>query len=81
MDKGEELHYIPCYEINGKKYTQIRMEDVQSKIEFWGIVVVCYVMGLNLPFFFLVLEGYLKRVWTKYYLESVVDLHEGLFMV
>ncbi|KAJ8422886.1 hypothetical protein Cgig2_021459 [Carnegiea gigantea] len=34
MDEGQELSYIPCSDINGTKYDQIKMEDIRSKLEF-----------------------------------------------
>ena len=27
------------------------------------------------------MEGYIKRVWGKYDVERIVDLHDGLFLV
>jgi len=78
-DEGEDLQYILCFEINGTKYAQIEVEDVQIEIEFLENAVVFCVVGSN-PLVF-GMEGYLKRVWANYGIKSIVDLHKGIFMV
>ena len=58
---------------------KIDIDDVKDEIEYWNSSVVCYVLGANPPF--LVMDGYLRRIWAKKGIEKVVAVNKGVFIV
>ncbi|KAL2938398.1 hypothetical protein RDABS01_021847 [Bienertia sinuspersici] len=58
---------------------QITLEDVQPEIDYWQSSIVTYVIGANPPA--VVMEGFLRRIWSKFGVDKVIGLQKGLFMV
>ncbi|KAL9232326.1 hypothetical protein vseg_007450 [Gypsophila vaccaria] len=58
---------------------QLELEDVQDEIEFWKNDVVCFILGANPPWE--VVEGFVRRIWTKYNIDRISFLPNGIFLV
>ncbi|KAL2894576.1 Sex-lethal-like protein [Bienertia sinuspersici] len=55
------------------------MDDVHPEIDFWESSIVTYVIGANPPT--MVMEGFLRRIWSKYGVDKIIGLHKGIFLV
>jgi len=64
---GYKLEYVTP--IKKGKIVEIEMEDRRSEITYWVNVVVCYEFGAHPPF--IVIQGYLQRLWGKYDIDKV----------
>ncbi|XP_074297634.1 uncharacterized protein LOC141628380 [Silene latifolia] len=58
---------------------QIQLEDVEEDIEFWNQAVVCFILGANPPWE--VVEGFIRRIWTKYNIDKISFMPNGIFFV
>lgn len=57
----------------------IESEDIQEEIEYWSLVVVCYVLRANPPL--TIMEGFFRRIWWKLGIEKVAFIGKGVFIV
>ncbi|KAL2935490.1 50S ribosomal protein L3 organellar chromatophore [Bienertia sinuspersici] len=55
------------------------MEDVQPEIEYWESSTVAYVLGANPPI--PVMEGFIRRIWSKYGVDKVIVLQRGMYLI
>ncbi|XP_074299291.1 uncharacterized protein LOC141630358 [Silene latifolia] len=55
---------------------QITEDDVQSEIDYWQQAVVGFIVGANPPW--QVLEGFLQRIWSKYVIDKISFLPNGV---
>ncbi|KAL2901175.1 Translation initiation factor 2 subunit gamma, partial [Bienertia sinuspersici] len=55
------------------------MEDVQPEIEYWDSSIVAYVLGANPPT--PVMEGFIRRIWSKHGVDKVIGLQRGMFLI
>ncbi|XP_074284009.1 uncharacterized protein LOC141608567 [Silene latifolia] len=55
------------------------MEDVEEEIEFWSQAVVCFILGANPPWE--VVEGFIRRIWTKFNIDKISFMPNGIFLV
>lgn len=55
------------------------MDDISFEIEYWKNSVVCYVLGVHLPFD--VVKGYVQRIWKKQGINKIVMLKNGVVLV
>ncbi|XP_056697466.1 uncharacterized protein [Spinacia oleracea] len=51
----------------------------QEEVDFWSSSIICYVVGANPPIH--VMEGFIRRIWKKYYVDKVVLVKKGVFLV
>ncbi|KAL9241034.1 hypothetical protein vseg_015194 [Gypsophila vaccaria] len=58
---------------------QLEQEDVEEEIEYWKQAVVCFILGANPPWE--VIEGFIRRIWTKFNIDKISFLPHGVFMV
>ncbi|KAL9227818.1 hypothetical protein vseg_003466 [Gypsophila vaccaria] len=54
-------------------------EDVEEEIDYWYQAVVCYILGANPPWE--VIEGFIKRIWTKFNIDKISFMIGGVFLV
>ncbi|KAL2894592.1 hypothetical protein RDABS01_010501 [Bienertia sinuspersici] len=57
----------------------ITLEDVQPEIDYWQSSIVTYVIGANPPA--VVMEGFLRRIWSNLRVDKVIGIQKGLFLV
>ncbi|XP_019233469.1 PREDICTED: uncharacterized protein LOC109214047 [Nicotiana attenuata] len=55
------------------------LKDIESEVEYWKNVVVCYVLGAYPPFN--VLNSFLQRIWGKRGIDKIAMLKNGIVMV
>ncbi|KAL9227835.1 hypothetical protein vseg_003481 [Gypsophila vaccaria] len=55
------------------------MEDVQEEIAYWHNAVVCFILGANPPPS--VIEGLIRRIWTRFNIDKLSFLPNGIFLV
>ena len=55
------------------------LEDVQEEIDYCNSSLICYVLGANPPF--PIIDGFLRRIWTKKGVDKIVVVHKGIFIV
>ncbi|KAL9237136.1 hypothetical protein vseg_011722 [Gypsophila vaccaria] len=58
---------------------RIMHEDVEEEIEYWSQAVVCYILGANPPWE--VIEGFIRRIWTRFNIDKIYFMPEGVFLV
>ncbi|XP_074305252.1 uncharacterized protein LOC141640344 [Silene latifolia] len=58
---------------------QLSDEDVQDELEYWQNAVFGFIVGANPPW--QVLEKFLQRIWSKYTLDKISFLPNGVFLV
>ncbi|XP_074292072.1 uncharacterized protein LOC141618910 [Silene latifolia] len=58
---------------------QIQPEDVEEEIEYWNQAVMCFILGAN-PLWEVV-EGFMRRIWTKFNIDKISFLPNGVFLV
>ncbi|KAL9247606.1 hypothetical protein vseg_021022 [Gypsophila vaccaria] len=54
-------------------------EDVEEEIDYWNKAVVCYILGANPPWE--VIEGFIRRIWTKFNIDKISFMNGGIFLV
>ncbi|KAL9230891.1 hypothetical protein vseg_006184 [Gypsophila vaccaria] len=54
-------------------------DDVIDELEYWKNAVICFIMGANPPGH--VIEGFIRRIWTKYNIDKISFLPNGVFLV
>ncbi|XP_074315351.1 uncharacterized protein LOC141651545 [Silene latifolia] len=64
---------------NPKVLLQLSEEDVASEITYWKSSVFCFILGANPPWN--VVEGFIKRVWSKFDIDKVSFMPNGIFLV
>ncbi|XP_074277271.1 uncharacterized protein LOC141600913 [Silene latifolia] len=57
---------------------QLTEEDVQEEITYWKQAVYGFVVGGNPPW--QILEGFLKRIWSKYSIDKISFLPNEVFL-
>uniref|UniRef100_M1DBH8 DUF4283 domain-containing protein n=1 Tax=Solanum tuberosum TaxID=4113 RepID=M1DBH8_SOLTU len=57
----------------------VELKDSESEIKYWKTVVVCYVLGPHPPF--VVVNGYVQRIWSKHGINKVLMLKNGIILV
>ncbi|XP_074277684.1 uncharacterized protein LOC141601313 [Silene latifolia] len=82
-DEGPEADWT---EVRGKKsptagqnLLQLTNEDVESEVQFWDTVVVCYVLGGNPPWE--LIDGFIRKIWGVYKFDKISFLPNGVFLV
>ncbi|KAL9239108.1 hypothetical protein vseg_013459 [Gypsophila vaccaria] len=58
---------------------QLEHEDVEEEIEYLKQAVVCFILGANPPWE--VIEGFIRRIWSKYNIDKISFLPHGIFLV
>ncbi|XP_074293233.1 uncharacterized protein LOC141620200 [Silene latifolia] len=58
---------------------QIQSEDVEEEVVYWNQAVLCYILGANPPWE--VIEGFIRRIWTKYNIDKISFMPSGVFLV
>ncbi|XP_074318645.1 uncharacterized protein LOC141655464 [Silene latifolia] len=58
---------------------QLQLEDVEEEIEYWSQAVVCFILGANPPWE--VVEGFIRRIWTKFNIDKISFMPNGIFLV
>ncbi|XP_057248240.1 uncharacterized protein LOC130590220 [Beta vulgaris subsp. vulgaris] len=81
MRVEDDNRFAPIAETHNVNPNVIKItdEDVKSEIDFWNSAVVCYVLGIKLPF--RIVEGFIRRIWGKFGVERVVMKVNGVFIV
>ncbi|KAJ8426568.1 hypothetical protein Cgig2_010627 [Carnegiea gigantea] len=77
-DEGLALKFVEASVINGTKCAKIEHQDVAAEIEYWNQVVICCVLGANPPLG--VINGYVRRIWSRYEIDKVVAAHKGIYL-
>ncbi|XP_074288696.1 uncharacterized protein LOC141613853 [Silene latifolia] len=54
-------------------------DDIKEEVEYWNQAVYCFVLGSNPPWE--VLNGFIHRIWSKYGIDKVYFLPNGIFLV
>ncbi|XP_074300223.1 uncharacterized protein LOC141631456 [Silene latifolia] len=62
----------------GQNLLQLTNEDVESEVQFWDTVVVCYVLGGNPPWESI--EGFIRKIWGIYKFDKISFLPNGVFL-
>ncbi|KAJ8424191.1 hypothetical protein Cgig2_021613 [Carnegiea gigantea] len=81
VDPNEDtsLEFILATAIHGTKCAKLMAEDVKDEIEYWQNALICSILRANPPFE--VMKGFLKRIWSNYELNKVLQVHKGIFLV
>ncbi|KAL9243904.1 hypothetical protein vseg_017741 [Gypsophila vaccaria] len=58
---------------------QLEEDDVIDELEYWKNAVICFIMGANPPGH--VIEGFIRRIWTKFNIDKISFLPNGVFLV
>ncbi|XP_074277927.1 uncharacterized protein LOC141601533 [Silene latifolia] len=58
---------------------QLQNEDVEEEVEYWKQAVICFILGANPPWE--IVEGFIRRIWTKYNIDKISFLPNGIFLV
>ncbi|KAL9241917.1 hypothetical protein vseg_015973 [Gypsophila vaccaria] len=66
-------------DIENEDVLQIQPEDVEDEVEYWSQAVVCYILGANPPWE--VIEGLIRRIWSRYNIDKISFMLEGIFLV
>ncbi|KAL9232918.1 hypothetical protein vseg_007979 [Gypsophila vaccaria] len=54
-------------------------DDVSEELAYWRNAVICFIMGANPPGH--VIEGFIRRIWTKFNIDKISFLPNGVFLV
>ncbi|KAL9227831.1 hypothetical protein vseg_003477 [Gypsophila vaccaria] len=65
--------------MNESNLLQPQNEDVDEEVEYWQQAVVCYILGANPPWE--VIEGFIRRIWTKFNIDKISFMPNGIFLV
>lgn len=76
---GFKLEYVAPTVHGTTPVCSIDMGDISTEIEFWKNSVVCYVLGAHPPF--AVLNGFIQRIWSKWGINKVVTMKNGIVLV
>ncbi|XP_074318079.1 uncharacterized protein LOC141654864 [Silene latifolia] len=66
-------------EIGTEEMLQLEQGDVEEEIEYWKQAVVCFILGANPPWE--VVEGFIRRIWTRYNIDKISFMPNGIFLV
>ncbi|XP_062094301.1 uncharacterized protein LOC133800358 [Humulus lupulus] len=58
---------------------QLDMDEIEVEASFWKSTLICVVIGANPPL--AVFEGFIRRIWGKLGIDSVVRMNSGFTMV
>ncbi|KAL9225962.1 hypothetical protein vseg_001831 [Gypsophila vaccaria] len=58
---------------------QLEEDDVIDELEYCKNAVICFIMGANPPGH--VIEGFIRRIWTKFNIDKISFLPNGVFLV
>ncbi|XP_074305966.1 uncharacterized protein LOC141641194 [Silene latifolia] len=58
---------------------QLQNEDVEEEVEYWKQSVICFILGANPPWE--IVEGFIRRIWTKFNIDKISFLPNGIFLV
>ncbi|XP_074293298.1 uncharacterized protein LOC141620281 [Silene latifolia] len=58
---------------------QLEEEDVVEEVNLWSQAVVCFILGANPPW--KIIEGFIRRIWTKFNIDKISFMHNGIFLV
>uniref|UniRef100_A0A3Q7JDU5 DUF4283 domain-containing protein n=1 Tax=Solanum lycopersicum TaxID=4081 RepID=A0A3Q7JDU5_SOLLC len=75
---GFKLDYLAPEKHGEGSIIDIDFEDIESEVNYWNNVVVCYVLGAHLPF--TVINGYIQRIWAKYGFNKMAMLKNGVMI-
>ncbi|XP_074290342.1 uncharacterized protein LOC141617073 [Silene latifolia] len=64
---------------NNSKKPQIWIEDVSGEMNFWSTAVYGYILGARPPW--TVVNGFLKRVWSRFDIDKISFMTNGIFLV
>lgn len=76
---GFKLEYVSSIVQGDSNIVELELEDIESEVEYWKNVVVCYILGAYPPF--AIIKGYVQRLWGKYGLNKIVMLKNGIVLV
>lgn len=76
---GFKLEYVNPETHGESLIGEIVLDDINTEIEYWKSAIVCYVLGAH-PHF-VVLNGYIQRVWAKYGINKVAIMKNGIVLV
>ncbi|KAL9226178.1 hypothetical protein vseg_002019 [Gypsophila vaccaria] len=69
----------PSEQHNNEPLLQLEEDDVIEEIKYWKNAVVCFILGANPPWE--VLEGFVRRIWSKFNIDNISFLLNGVFLV
>ncbi|XP_074271274.1 uncharacterized protein LOC141595202 [Silene latifolia] len=58
---------------------QFSKEDTQDGVEYWNNAIYCFVLGANPPWE--ILNGFLRRIWSKHSIDKVSFMPNGIVLV
>ena len=58
---------------------KVELDDVKNEIDYWQQAVLCSVLGANPPF--VVVQGFIQRIWSAYELNKIIQVRKGVFLV
>lgn len=64
---------------NDDEMIRITDEDIKPELEYWKPALICYILGVKLPF--RIIDGFIRRVWGKYGVDKVAMMENGVFVV
>ncbi|KAF3653433.1 hypothetical protein FXO37_16988 [Capsicum annuum] len=76
---GFKLNYVVPITKAEQLMVEIEEDDISSEVECWKNAVVCYVLGAHPPY--VVLNGFVQRIWGKLGIDKVVMLKNGILLV
>lgn len=74
-------HVLTNGMINDKSDGNIKItyDDIRPKVDFWLNVVVCHVLGANLPL--QVMDGFVRRIWRKHGIDRIALMEKRIFIM
>ncbi|XP_074265580.1 uncharacterized protein LOC141588019 [Silene latifolia] len=66
-------------EESDERLLQFSKEDTQDEIEYWSNAIYCFVLGANPPWE--ILNGFLRRIWSKHNIDKVSFMPNGIVLV
>ena len=79
QDEGADLQFMPSSLINGVSCGKVELDVVKQEIDYWQHVVFCSVLPANQPF--PVMQGFIRRIWSAYELNTIIQVRNGVFLV
>ncbi|XP_074314866.1 uncharacterized protein LOC141651037 [Silene latifolia] len=70
--------FLQVIEDEPEDLLQLTVEDVQGELDYWKQALYGFIVGANPPW--QVLEGFLKRIWSKYTVDKISFLPNGVFL-
>lgn len=75
--QNSKFEYVP--QSDNSYIVEIKLEDISFEIYYWSNSLVCYVIGDH-PHF-IVLQGFMQRLWSKYGRNKILVLRNDILLV